>query len=415
MCNYKAETESVLQHDIFLFGLNDQTFISKIISEESPDVTAATIRQKLKKLEAGRATAKYIRGTNTIGKDPTVEGVNQVQKQGNPKGKGQKRKGWHKDSHQHSQSHPTKKPFKPNPQQGQPHGQGQRQHKPKSQASFDPNTCKLCGDTRHRTGFNCPASKFQCKKYHKYGHFTSKCLTKPQSTNVNTIEEVNAVLAFTMSPHSVQAELSDDSLDAMYICTVNTSKPKRCVFAGLQLATQSSKPKYLKVRLDTAADVSMMSKSVYQQLFDDPQCQKLQPVTTNTVMHDHSKAEVLGSVTIPILKDNQKHGITFQVVPYEASTPLSCEQATKHGLVIIPEQKQTPKNAIVYGSSVDIKYINFLQRNKSQTTTWNNAPQQPLTSLDEIKVQYKEIFEGISTFPGKPYHINTDPSIPPKW
>ena len=225
MCNYNAETESILQCDIFLFGLNDQTFISKIISEESPDVTAATIRQKLKKLEAGRA-AKYIRGTNTIGKDPTVEDVNQVQKQGNPKGKGQKRKGWHKDSHQHLQSHPTKKPFKPNPQQGQPHGQGQRQHKPKSQASFDPNICKCCGDTRHRPGFNCPASKFQCKKCHKYGHFTSKCLTKPQRTNVNTIEEVNAVLAFTKSPHSVQAELSDDSLDAMYICTVNTSKPK---------------------------------------------------------------------------------------------------------------------------------------------------------------------------------------------
>ena len=98
----------------------------------------------------------------------------------------------------------------------------------------------------------------------------------------------------------------------MYICTVNTSKLKRRVFAGLQLATQSSK---LKVRLDTVADVSMMSKPVYQQLFDDPQCQKLQPVTTNTVMHDQSKAEVLRSVTIPILKDNKKHGITFQVVP----------------------------------------------------------------------------------------------------
>ena len=108
---------------------------------------------------------------------------------------------------------------------------------------------------------------------------------------------------------------------------------------------------------------------MYQKLFDDPQCQKLQPVTTNTVMHDHSKAEVLRSVTIPILKDNKKHGITFQVVLYEASTLLSCEQATKHGLVIILEQKQPPKNATVYGSSVDIKYINFLHRNKSQTTT----------------------------------------------
>ena len=82
MCNFKAEIESVLQCDIFLFGLNDQTFISKIISEESPDVTAATIRQKLKKLEAGRATAKYIKGTSTIGKDPTVEGVNQILNKG---------------------------------------------------------------------------------------------------------------------------------------------------------------------------------------------------------------------------------------------------------------------------------------------------------------------------------------------
>ena len=139
MCNYKAENESVLQHDIFLFSLNDQTFISKIISEESPDVTATTIRQKLKKIEAGRATAMYVKGTNTIGKDPTVEGVNKVQKQGNPKGKGKKRKDWHKDSNQHLQSHPTKKPFKPNPQQRQPHGQGQKQHKPKSQVPFDPN------------------------------------------------------------------------------------------------------------------------------------------------------------------------------------------------------------------------------------------------------------------------------------
>ena len=151
MCNYKAEIESVVQCDIFLFSLSDQTFISKVIGEESPDVTAATIRQKLKKLEAGRATAKYIKGTNTIGKDLTVEGVNQVWKQGNPKGKGQKRKGWHKDSHQHLQNHPTIKPFRSNPQQGQPHGQGQKQPKPKSQVSFDSNICKHCGDTRHRT------------------------------------------------------------------------------------------------------------------------------------------------------------------------------------------------------------------------------------------------------------------------
>ena len=76
MCNYKSDMESVLQCEIFLFGLNDQAFISKIISEESPDVTAATIRQRLKRLEASRANAKYIKGTNATGKDPNAEGVN---------------------------------------------------------------------------------------------------------------------------------------------------------------------------------------------------------------------------------------------------------------------------------------------------------------------------------------------------
>ena len=63
---------------------------------------------------------------------------------------------------------------------------------------------------------------------------------KAQNINVNSVDEVNTVLAFSESPHHVQTELSDndDSLDAMYIFTVNASKPRRCVFANLQLATQ---------------------------------------------------------------------------------------------------------------------------------------------------------------------------------
>ena len=101
-------------------------------------------------------------------------------------------------------------------------------------------TCVNIVETRHRQGFNCPATMYQCKKCQKYGHFNSKCLTKAQNTNVNTVEEVNAILEFSESPHHVQAELSNnDSFDVMYICTVNASKPRRHVLANLQLATQS--------------------------------------------------------------------------------------------------------------------------------------------------------------------------------
>ena len=39
LCNYKPEMEEVLLRDLFLFGLQDESFMSKIISEESPNVT----------------------------------------------------------------------------------------------------------------------------------------------------------------------------------------------------------------------------------------------------------------------------------------------------------------------------------------------------------------------------------------
>ena len=43
LCNYKPEMEEVLLRDLFLFGLQDESFMSKIISEESPDVTIAQL------------------------------------------------------------------------------------------------------------------------------------------------------------------------------------------------------------------------------------------------------------------------------------------------------------------------------------------------------------------------------------
>ena len=61
LCYYQPEMEEVLLRDLFLFGLQDESFMSKIISKESPDVTIAQLRNKLKQFEAGRSNAKYIK------------------------------------------------------------------------------------------------------------------------------------------------------------------------------------------------------------------------------------------------------------------------------------------------------------------------------------------------------------------
>ena len=62
LCNYSAETKKVLLHDLFQFGLEDQSFMSKIISEENPKIITAKLWQKLKCMGAGCAITKYIKG-----------------------------------------------------------------------------------------------------------------------------------------------------------------------------------------------------------------------------------------------------------------------------------------------------------------------------------------------------------------
>ena len=56
---------------------------------------------------------------------------------------------------------------------------------PPYKKKFDPNQahqrkdrCSKCGDSKHIESFKCPARKFKCKTYNKYGHFTSLCYKK---------------------------------------------------------------------------------------------------------------------------------------------------------------------------------------------------------------------------------------------
>ena len=73
--------------------------MSKIISEENPEITTAQLRQKLKCMEAGHATAKYIKGTE----GPEQQAIHQVHgKKGRIQSR-QKRQGPHKEPKQGQQ------------------------------------------------------------------------------------------------------------------------------------------------------------------------------------------------------------------------------------------------------------------------------------------------------------------------
>ena len=139
LCSYSPETEEALKRDLFLFGLDNEGFMSRIISEEAEDISFETIRQKLKKLESGRATAKYIKSTSAFAPASEINFTKQqnFKKNDNKKRKKPQGKGAPAAKKQHAEPPPQQQQQPPQQKQNQPsrppNGQQHRQQNPQHQ------------------------------------------------------------------------------------------------------------------------------------------------------------------------------------------------------------------------------------------------------------------------------------------
>ena len=66
----------------------------------------------------------------------------------------------------------------------------ERFYKNSQEHTSSENRCTKCGDSPHIEGFRCPASRFQCKYCHKYGHFSKLCFKKNGSEPKNNIKNL---------------------------------------------------------------------------------------------------------------------------------------------------------------------------------------------------------------------------------
>ena len=172
LCNYPPETAQMLQRDIFWFFLSNESFISKTLDEghvSLKNFPASKVRQMAKKLEGSQATAKHIK---QVTNEPHATQINLLR-------------------HQRTELPPTKfqrkqnKMFKqrqpPNKKFSEEQYRNRKPLRSYSNSQGHTNTenrCTKCGDSPHIEGFRCPASRYQCKYCHKYGHFSKLCFKK---------------------------------------------------------------------------------------------------------------------------------------------------------------------------------------------------------------------------------------------
>ena len=235
--------------------------------------------------------------------------------------------------------------------------------------------------------------------------------------------------------------------------------------------------KYLRVQLDTCADVNIMPKSVYRMIFNDPEVKQLAPNDISLGVYTDHQVDILGKCNFFMLHPDTKkpHMVTFYVASNEGSVLLSCTtllaldliqtrprldylppraklitsaadhpaltKKTAHQTKTTQERcKFTHKNSIkmhkhgvnVHKDSIKTHthsvnmHKNSVNMPENTVEMDNGAITQDTTPVDmqiqrkivkrkaNIKENYADVFEGVGRFPGPPYHIQVDPKIPPK-
>ena len=124
--------------------------------------------------------------------------------------------------------------------------------------------------------------------------------------------------------------------------------------------------------------------------------------------------------------DHPKHTKKYEKIPQPA--PQRCKQqkpvpasrkSKLHEPMAQPPLNRpipAPRQSVKKGVKTDIHSIhdNKNKQMMDQASIKHKTPRNLVTQKEHIMDQYPDIFEGIGQFPGKPYHIQIDPKVPPK-
>ena len=310
----------------------------------------------------------------------------------------------------------------------------------------DKSRCSKCGDSLHIQGFQCPAKKYQCKACHKFGHFTSMCYQKKQAPSKPRKPKAHQLQAggrhvhdSALYNHSDEDSTSEESFCLQLKIKQRQAKENKVPKAthlitnlAYRLQPHHHRNMYLRDRLDTCTDVNLMPASVYQLIFKDPKMQKLTPSNLKVGIYTTDSVKIVGSCKFHLLHLDTKKLLetTFYVAMNDGSVLLSCKTTLQLGL-IQPRARLDyllPRASLITSSADHPKKMKeVLHIQKKQVAAQKNMQEKPIqapavkekgskliTSKEMIMWEYPNVFQGIGKFLGPDYHIQLDPSVPPK-
>ena len=281
------------------------------------------------------------------------------------------------------------------------------------------------------------SQKYQCKACHKFGHFTSMCLQKKQATSKPRRLKAHQLQAgtvyvkeSTLYDHSEEDSTSEDSfcLQVKIKCTLDkkheVTRPMHLITnLAYRLKPHHTRSLYLRARLDTCMDVNLMPANVYKLVFNDSKMQKLAPSNLQVGTYNTDTVKIVGSCKFYLVHLDTKKlmEVTFYVSMNDGTVFLSWKTTLLLGL-IQPRSRLyylLPRASLITSSADHPKKTNAVlnvqeQKMVTQTPTARKEVPKLITSKKMIMHEYPDVVEGNDTFLGPSYHIQIDPSVPPK-
>ena len=308
--------------------------------------------------------------------------------------------------------------------------------KPKKRPPLPPDTCYRCGKGRHQKAQDCKAVDTTCRGCGKKGHYEKGCLQGKCYAHSLETPQANSAGAGASEPLYFNDEgqpvytymVSVPHAKKHLIKFPVTLEPTALRRKGTNMDSSPSTPSTVLLKADTGADVNLMNRKTFNQLFGDSQALKPTPIRMEN--YGNSTVKVLGMFHAFLRWKDRVYRQLFYMTDCDRSPNLLSRDACYILGVLKPcymvektnTRKTTPTvNACAKGD-VMAKSFHHQKMNGSEEKLSNDSNKcsisqsqlkdHPLTKQDILQV-YSDVFTRIGKFPGMPYKFQLKENAKP--
>ena len=301
------------------------------------------------------------------------------------------------------------------------HGTSSKPSRKGKKLPFPQDTCYRCGKGRHKKVQDCKALDAVCRGCGKKGHFEKVCLKGKCSTHSLKVPQASTSSAGAGASEPLYFDDDGQPIFAHMVSVPHANKhlikfPIALDYSRLrsQIGNSTTPPQTVLLKADTGADVNLMNRQTFNQLFGKAK-DKLQQTSIRMENYGNTAVKVLRMFHAFLRWKDKAYKQLFYVTDCDRSPNLLSRDACYTLGVLKP--CYTVENSTKHEHSFLHQKMCGTEKKLSDNSTKHSISKgqlqgSPLTKQDILET-CAAVFTRIGKFPGLPYKFQLKPNAKP--